>query len=84
MLSVHRGRLLDLAKQKLMGLSNVTFMALDEADEMLDLGFLPDVEKTVFTNTSSTSDNAVLGHHARGNLEPGSSLPKPPDPHPGQ
>ena len=39
------GRLLDLAKQKLMSLSNVTFMVLDEADEMLDLGFLPDVEK---------------------------------------
>jgi superfamily II DNA/RNA helicase len=39
------GRLLDLAKQKLMNLSNVTFMVLDEADEMLDLGFLPDVEK---------------------------------------
>ena len=39
------GRLLDLAKQKLMDLSKVTFMVLDEADEMLDLGFLPDVEK---------------------------------------
>ena len=39
------GRLLDLAKQKLMDLSKVKFMVLDEADEMLDLGFLPDVEK---------------------------------------
>ena len=39
------GRLLDLAKQKLMDLSKVRFMVLDEADEMLDLGFLPDVEK---------------------------------------
>jgi len=39
------GRLLDLAKQKLMDLTKVTFMVLDEADEMLDLGFLPDVEK---------------------------------------
>ena len=44
------GRLLDLAKQKLMDLSKVRFMVLDEADEMLDLGFLPDVEK-LFTLT---------------------------------
>lgn len=44
------GRLLDLAKQKLLDLSKVRFMVLDEADEMLDLGFLPDVEK-LFTLT---------------------------------
>lgn len=39
------GRLIDLAKQKLLDLSKIKFMVLDEADEMLDLGFLPDVEK---------------------------------------
>ena len=39
------GRLIDLSKQKLLDLSNIRFMVLDEADEMLDLGFLPDVEK---------------------------------------
>ena len=39
------GRLIDLAKQKLLDLSKIRFMVLDEADEMLDLGFLPDVEK---------------------------------------
>jgi superfamily II DNA/RNA helicase len=39
------GRLLDLAGQKKLSLSNVRTLVLDEADEMLDLGFLPDVEK---------------------------------------
>ncbi len=39
------GRLIDLSKQKLLDLSKIRFMVLDEADEMLDLGFLPDVEK---------------------------------------
>jgi superfamily II DNA/RNA helicase len=39
------GRLLDLAGQRKLDLSSVRTLVLDEADEMLDLGFLPDVEK---------------------------------------
>src|SRR5690606_718417 len=39
------GRLLDLAGQRLLSLKDVQVMVLDEADKMLDLGFLPDVEK---------------------------------------
>ena len=39
------GRLIDLSKQKKLDLQHIQFMVLDEADEMLDLGFLPDVEK---------------------------------------
>lgn len=39
------GRLLDLAGQRKLDLSKVRALVLDEADEMLDLGFLPDVEK---------------------------------------
>jgi superfamily II DNA/RNA helicase len=41
------GRLLDLASQKALDLSEVKALVLDEADEMLDLGFLPDVERIV-------------------------------------
>jgi superfamily II DNA/RNA helicase len=41
------GRLLDLAGQKKLDLSHVRALVLDEADEMLDLGFLPDVEKII-------------------------------------
>jgi superfamily II DNA/RNA helicase len=39
------GRLLDLAQQGHLQLGYVRGVVLDEADEMLDLGFLPDVEK---------------------------------------
>ncbi len=38
------GRLIDLAKQGHLDLSQAKTVVLDEADEMLDLGFLPDVE----------------------------------------
>ncbi len=39
------GRLLDLAQQGHLKLSDARILVLDEADEMLDLGFLPDIEK---------------------------------------
>jgi superfamily II DNA/RNA helicase len=39
------GRLLDLARQGHLNLSRIEGLVLDEADKMLDLGFLPDVEK---------------------------------------
>ncbi|WP_293804677.1 DEAD/DEAH box helicase, partial [uncultured Actinomyces sp.] len=39
------GRLIDLLRQGHLHLSGVETVVLDEADEMLDLGFLPDVEK---------------------------------------
>ncbi|WP_405901691.1 DEAD/DEAH box helicase [Streptomyces sp. NBC_00727] len=41
------GRLLDLAGQRKVDLSKVRALVLDEADEMLDLGFLPDVERII-------------------------------------
>ena len=39
------GRLIDLANRKALDISHVHALVLDEADEMLDLGFLPDVER---------------------------------------
>ena len=39
------GRLLDLEKQRHLDLSDVAALVLDEADKMLDLGFLPDIER---------------------------------------
>jgi len=38
------GRLLDLIRQKLLDLSHVQCLILDEADEMLEMGFIEDVE----------------------------------------
>jgi superfamily II DNA/RNA helicase len=39
------GRLLDLANRKNLDLGKIRALVLDEADKMLDLGFLPDVER---------------------------------------
>jgi superfamily II DNA/RNA helicase len=41
------GRLIDLANRRSLDLSHVHALVLDEADEMLDLGFLPDVVKLI-------------------------------------
>jgi superfamily II DNA/RNA helicase len=63
------GRLLDLANRGALDLSHVKALVLDEADEMLDLGFLPDVEsllaKTPETRQtmlfSATMPGAIVG-----------------------
>ena len=41
------GRLLDLVQRRNLNLAHVKVLVLDEADEMLDLGFLPDVERLI-------------------------------------
>jgi len=41
------GRLIDLANRKALDLSHVHALVLDEADEMLDLGFLEDIQKLI-------------------------------------
>ena len=41
------GRLLDLANQRLVDLSMVSVLVLDEADRMLDMGFVKDVRRIV-------------------------------------
>jgi len=43
------GRILDLSNRRELDLSNVRVLVMDEADEMLDMGFLPDVERIVAT-----------------------------------
>ena len=41
------GRLLDLIKQKLIHLQHLSIFVLDEADRMLDMGFIHDVKKVI-------------------------------------
>ena len=63
------GRLLDLANRGSLDLAHVKVLVLDEADEMLDLGFLPDVEKILAKTPelrqtmlfSATMPSAVVG-----------------------
>ncbi|WP_456788207.1 DEAD/DEAH box helicase [Cellulomonas sp. P5_C5] len=47
------GRMIDLLKQRHLDLSHVKAVVLDEADEMLDLGFLPDVETLLAATPAS-------------------------------
>ncbi|MBA3478515.1 MAG: DEAD/DEAH box helicase [Lautropia sp.] len=41
------GRLLDHVEQKTVNLSQVQMLVLDEADRMLDMGFLPDIQRII-------------------------------------
>jgi ATP-dependent RNA helicase RhlE len=49
------GRILDLAAQGRAHLSSIEYLVLDEADEMLDQGFAPDVERIIALTPSSTA-----------------------------
>ena len=41
------GRLLDLMNQKLVSIQNIEYFVLDEADRMLDMGFIHDIKKII-------------------------------------
>ncbi|HVC02975.1 MAG TPA: DEAD/DEAH box helicase [Steroidobacteraceae bacterium] len=41
------GRLLDLAQQRAVDLSKIEVLILDEADRMLDMGFIPDIRRII-------------------------------------
>ncbi|BCY16736.1 ATP-dependent RNA helicase DeaD [Leptolinea sp. HRD-7] len=53
------GRMLDLIKKKLLDLSHVKYMVLDEADEMLEMGFIEDVE-TIFKAIPAERQTALF------------------------
>ena len=58
------GRLLDLIRKKLLNLSQVRYVVLDEADEMLEMGFVDDVE-TIFKEIPAERQIAlILGYPA--------------------
>ena len=58
------GRLLDLVQQKHVRLDAVNTFIVDEADRMLDMGFIRDVRKLVAHAAARAPVDAVLGHHA--------------------
>jgi len=61
------GRLLDLSRQGQLKLKEVSRLVLDEADEMLDLGFLPDVEK-ILANTPKRSQTMLFSATMPGDI----------------
>lgn len=60
------GRILDHIRRGTLDLSNLRFMVLDEADEMLRMGFIDDVE-TVMAELPEQHQTALFSHHARSN-----------------
>ncbi|MGH2374698.1 MAG: DEAD/DEAH box helicase, partial [bacterium] len=70
------GRLLDHLNRRTVDLSSVRFLVLDEADRMLDMGFLPDVEQIIrqtpparqtslFSATLPNAVSAIAMRHMR-------------------
>lgn len=70
------GRLIDLMERRSLSLADTTFLVLDEADQMLDMGFLPSLRKVVkmlpkqrqtmlFSATMSKNMNEVAGSYLK-------------------
>ena len=53
------GRVLDHLSRRTLRLENVRTVVLDEADEMLDIGFLPDIER-ILTHTPKNRQTALF------------------------
>ena len=58
------GRLLDHFQQPTRKLDGLEILVLDEADRMLDMGFLPDIRRVLRHLPRPEPDALLLGHHA--------------------
>jgi len=54
------GRLLDFSGQRLANLSRVEVLVIDEADRMLDMGFIPDVRRIVYQTPKKRSRQTLF------------------------
>jgi ATP-dependent RNA helicase RhlE len=70
------GRLVDFLQRKLVSLDTIRIVVLDEADRMLDMGFLPDVERILratpanrqtlfFSATFDSTASALVAKHMK-------------------
>jgi ATP-dependent RNA helicase RhlE len=70
------GRLVDFLQRKLVSLDTIKIVVLDEADRMLDMGFLPDVERILratpanrqtlfFSATFDSTASALVAKHMK-------------------
>ena len=65
------GRLVDLMDRRAVNLSKIEVLILDEADRMLDMGFLPDIRKIVEAipeNRQTLLFSATIDESIRGNF----------------
>ena len=54
------GRLLDFHQRRLLMLKNVEVLVIDEADRMLDMGFIPDVRKIIYATPKKDARQTML------------------------
>lgn len=54
------GRLLDYKEQEILDLSKVEILVIDEADRMLDMGFIPDMKKIISSLPSKNQRQTML------------------------
>jgi ATP-dependent RNA helicase RhlB len=54
------GRLLDFKRQQYLHLSQVEILVIDEADRMLDMGFIPDVRQIVYSTPNKEKRQTLL------------------------
>ena len=54
------GRLIDFMQKRFVDLSKVEILIIDEADRMLDMGFIPDVKRIVLSTPSKTKRQTMF------------------------
>ncbi len=54
------GRLLDFQRQRILDLSKVEIFVIDEADRMLDMGFIPDVRQIIYSMPGKARRQTLL------------------------
>ena len=54
------GRLLDYASKKVINLKQAGIMVIDEADRMLDMGFIPDVRRIIYMTPAKEKRQTML------------------------
>ena len=72
------GRLMDLFGRGKIMLNGCELLVIDEADRMLDMGFIPDIEEICSKLPKSAADPALLGDHAAADQEAGRQVPERP------
>ena len=72
------GRLLDHVSQRSVRLDNVEILVLDEADHMLDMGFIHDLRKIAGLVPKHRQTPLLLRHHAGAHRRPGRAIPEQP------
>ncbi len=72
------GRVMDHMRRKTVKMDHVHTVVLDEADEMLNMGFLEDMETILSQLPEETPDTDVLRNHASGHCRHCKEIPERP------